>query len=269
MTREEAAALARTAVDAMRAGWYLGPAGERVDWSRELDRARQTKVSVPPDAPLPLPAPRPARPSRISVTPERTLEAALRLHDTGQRVAALNFANGMRPGGGFLHGALAQEEALCRCSGLYATLEGDPMYAHHQSLGDPGTSDWVIRSPDVPVFRSEDGKAIATPWPVTFLTCAAPYALDIGQPRAGDLLKRRILRVLAVARAFGDDTLVLGAWGCGAFGNDPRRTARDFRDALQGPFAGEFAEVVFAISDSTFDQRTIRPFLEEFSASDT
>ena len=58
-----------------------------------------------------------------------------------------------------------------------------------------------------------------------------------GQPLAGDLLEKRIHRVLAVARACGHDTLVLGAWGCGAFKNDVARTARDFRHALETEFA--------------------------------
>ena len=47
------------------------------------------------------------------------------------------------------------------------------------------------------------------------ITCAAPYAPVIGQPRAGDLLKKRIHRVLAIARSYGHNALVLGAWGCG------------------------------------------------------
>ena len=266
MTRDEATTLARATVEALRDGEYAGPTGERVDWSAAVRHALEAKASLRPGAALPEPPACAARRTKTTVTAERTLQAARRLHEAGGRVAALNFANGMRPGGGFLHGALAQEEALCRCSALYATLEGDPMYAHHQARGDPAASDWVILSPDVPVFRTDDGTPLARPWPLTFLTCAAPYAPEVGQPRAGDLLQRRILRVLDVARAFGHQTLVLGAWGCGAFGHDPRRTAADFRAALEGPFAGAFGEVVFAVSDSTFDQRTIRPFRDVFAS---
>jgi uncharacterized protein (TIGR02452 family) len=81
----------------------------------------------------------------------------------------------------------------------------------------------------------------------------------LGQPRAGDLLQARIRRVLAIARAFGYSALVLGAWGCGAFGNDPERTARDFKTALAEQ-AGTFAEVVFAISDWSPERRYLGPF---------
>jgi uncharacterized protein (TIGR02452 family) len=60
----------------------------------------------------------------------------------------------------------------------------------------------------VPVFRRDDGTSLATPWPLTFITCAAPYAPTIGQPEAGDLLRQRIRRVLAIARALGHPSLV-------------------------------------------------------------
>jgi hypothetical protein len=80
-------------------------------------------------------------------------------------------------------------------------------------------------------------------------TRAAPYAPAIGQPRAGDLMRQRIHRVLAIARAFGHVTLVLGAWGCGAFKNDPYRTATNFCQALENAYGGAFSNVVFAITD--------------------
>jgi uncharacterized protein (TIGR02452 family) len=181
------------------------------------------------------------------------------------RPLALNFANGIHPGGGFLRGALAQEEALCRSSTLFATLESDAMYGAHLSQGNYESSDWAILSPDVQVFRSDDGTALEKPWLLSFLTCAAPVATEVGQPRAGDLLQRRILRVLAIAAAWSFEVLVLGAWGCGAFENDPHRTARDFRTALEGPFAGAFRSVVFAIADWSEDRRMLGPFRDTFA----
>ena len=70
---------------------------------------------------------------------------------------------------------------------------------------------------DVPVFRMDDGTALQRFWLLSVITCAAPYAPVIGQPLAGDLLQKRIHRVLAIARSYGYSALVLGAWGCGAF----------------------------------------------------
>jgi uncharacterized protein (TIGR02452 family) len=75
--------------------------------------------------------------------------------------------------------------------------------------------------------------------------------------------------VLAVARAYGHSALVLGAWGCGAFGNDAHRTAIDFRDALENNFSEAFAEVVFAITDWSPERRFLGPFREAFAPDGT
>jgi len=99
------------------------------------------------------------------------------------------------------------------------------------------------------------------------VTSAAPVAYRIGQPRAADLLRKRIHRVLSIARAYEYDTLVLGAWGCGAFGNDPRRTAIDFRNALEVDFAGAFSDIVFAITDWSPERRFLGPFRDVFAAA--
>jgi uncharacterized protein (TIGR02452 family) len=211
----------------------------------------------------PLPAPRwPS--TRVQVANQTTLVAASGLSEQGERVLALNFANGIQPGGGFLHGARAQEEVLCRSSALYATLHGDPMYTAHRQRPLPDSTDWTILSPEVPVFRADDGTPLDAPWSLSVLTCAAPYAPAVGQPRAGDLLQQRIARILAIARAHDYTALVLGAWGCGAFHNDPHRTAADFHDALSTQ-AGAFARVVFAIADWSPERRFLGAFAARFA----
>lgn len=185
----------------------------------------------------------------------------------GLRPLALNFANGVRPGGGFLGGARAQEEVLCRSSALYETLVDDRMYREQRKRPQPDSTDWAIYSPDVPFFRADDGTALQNFWLLSVITCAAPYAPVIGQPRSGDLLKKRIHRVLAIARSYGHNALVLGAWGCGAFHNDPHRTAADFRDALANDFSGAFSDIVFAITDWSQERRFLGPFREAFAVN--
>ncbi|HEX5438958.1 MAG TPA: TIGR02452 family protein [Gemmatimonadaceae bacterium] len=204
--------------------------------------------------------------TRVQVTNQTTLGASRCLVERGLRPLALNFANGIHPGGGFLSGARAQEEALCRSSALYQTLVGDPMYEEHRQRQLPDSTTWAIYSPDVPVFRLDDGTELQDPWLLSFLTCAAPYVPAIGQPQAGDLLQQRIHRVLAIARSYGHAALVLGAWGCGAFANDARRTAWDFRHALEGDYSGAFSDVVFAITDWSVDRRFLGPFRDAFAA---
>src|SRR5687767_257245 len=122
--------------------------------------------------------------TRVQVTNETTLQASSGLVENGLRTLALNFANGINAGGGFLGGARAQEEVLCRSSALYHTLVGDPMYEEHRKRQRPDSTDWAIYSPDVPVFRKDDGTEVEHPWLLSFLTCAAPYAPDIGQPES-------------------------------------------------------------------------------------
>lgn len=102
------------------------------------------------------------------------------------------------------------------------------------------------------------------PWLCSFLTCAAPNAPAVGMQESARLLAARIRRVLAIAQAYGYEELVLGAWGCGAFCNDARQTAVDFREALEGEFAGAFREVVFAIADWSPERRFLGPFRDVF-----
>jgi uncharacterized protein (TIGR02452 family) len=125
-------------------------------------------------------------------------------------------------------------------------------------------TDRVIVSPAVPVFRDDDGALLADPYPVTFLTAAAPNrsAIERNQPAAAreipTTLTRRAARVLDVAAAHGARRLVLGAWGCGVFGNDPAEVATAFAESLA--VRPGFDHVTFAI----LDPRPGRPVLAAF-----
>ena len=224
-----------------------------------------TRLYAPGD-PLPAPTAVTAAP-RLTVTNESTLDAARRL---GGDVAALNFASARSPGGGFLNGAQAQEESLARASALHPCLlaAGD-FYAHHRSHPDLLYSDRVIYSPAVPVFKDDTGTLLPSPYPVSFLTAAAPNAAALQRnrpadlPRVPEVLARRTDRVLAVAAAHGHRRLVLGAWGCGVFGNDPAQVADIFAAALaRAPW---FGEVVFAVLDHHRDTPTYRAFARAFT----
>jgi uncharacterized protein (TIGR02452 family) len=261
--RGRAAKLGHSAVKAAQDGRYTTPDGHAVAWGDLVQAARAAKVSIPPDETLPDGSAASHADTIVQVANETTLQASRRMVERGLRPLALNFANGIYPGGGFRNGALAQEENLCRSSALYLTLEGDPMYAAHRKRELPDSTDWAILSPDVPVFRDDGGAELERPWLLSFVTCAAPVVSGVGQPLAATLLKRRIGRVLSIARAFRYDVLVLGAWGCGAFKNDPLTTARDFRQALETGHAGAFSEVVFAITDWSAERRFLGPFRDE------
>lgn len=263
--RDVAAKLGAEAVAICERGWYVAPSGTRVQIGEAVARARAGTRSVVFDAEVATPG-RGPRATRVSVTNESTLAAARRLHAAGLEPAALNFASARHPGGGFLRGARAQEESLCRASALYTCLVGQPMYAYHEQLRDALYTSWVIHSPAVPVFRADEGPLLESPWPCGFLTAAAPNAKALRERAPGRLgevgpaFSERISRVLAVAAAAEHRSVVLGAWGCGAFGGDAEDVARRFAEALAGPFFGVFEEVVFAVLDTSPEQRFIGPF---------
>jgi uncharacterized protein (TIGR02452 family) len=281
MNRSRAAELGRETVRILEAGRYTAPSGAVVDISAEMRSAAAGTVTYAPGDWLPVgKAVAGDRPPVTTVADETTLTAAARLVGRGRRVAALNFASAKNPGGGFLNGARAQEESLARCSGLYPCLVGSPMYEFHRARHDPLYSDSAVYSPDVPVIRGDDddGELLERPYPVSFITCPAPNAKVALErdPRCGPAIekavRRRAARVLSVAAAHGHDTLVLGAWGCGVFGNDPALVAETFADLLirsSSPFRGVFAEVAFAVWDLSSDGHIIAPFEREFGGRGT
>jgi uncharacterized protein (TIGR02452 family) len=272
LNRQRAAQLGQEAVLISRTGVYRSPSGQMVDLRRDVDAAVAGTVAYPPNTRLPDPAPG-RHVTRFEVTNEATLAAGRRLADEGARVCALNFASARHPGGGFLGGSRAQEESLARSSALYVCIEGSPMYAHHQRSGDPMYSHYALYSPDVPVFRDHDGKLLGRPWPSSFITCPAVNAkVTLGRdPHAGpairEAMRGRVHRVLAIAAAHGHEHLVLGAWGCGVFGNDPGEIATLFREAFDGAFRGVFDRVTFAVLDSSGDGRVLGPFRDAFAGA--
>lgn len=146
------------------------------------------------------------------------------------------------------------------------------MYARNAALRDALYLDDAIYSPGVPVFRDDDGTLLAEPYLCAFITAPAVNAgvvLERDRSRRAEVratMARRIDRVLSIAMIHGHTALVLGAWGCGVFRNDPEQIAELFAAALAGPFQGVFAEVVFAVLDSSPEHRFIRPFEQTFAS---
>ncbi|WP_326567053.1 TIGR02452 family protein [Amycolatopsis rhabdoformis] len=230
----------------------------------QVTRARQgTRLYLPHD---PVTVPDGPVVPHLEVTNESTTTAARRL---GGDVACLVFASARNPGGGFLNGAQAQEEAIARSSALYACLlEARPFYDHHRTDPDLRYSDRVIHSPAVPVFRDDSAALLPTAHLVSFLTAAAPNfgAIRRNQPEhvstVPSVLRRRARRVVELAAAHGHRNLVLGAWGCGVFENDPAVVAAAFRAALEA--CPRFERVTFAVLDRRAGEPTFGAFAREF-----
>jgi len=254
-------------------GAYTSGAGAAVDLRAAIGSAvRGTTLFTPEDLDAlatALPATG-SRRTRVEVTDETTAASARRLVQAEgvADVAMLNFASAKHPGGGWLSGARAQEEDLARCSALYPCLLAQPRY-YEANRAHPSLlyTDHVIHSPRVPFFRDDRHALLDEPYVASVITAPAPNAGEAlrREPDAGArvraALAARAGRVLAVAAHRGHRTLVLGAWGCGVFRNDPAHVAGVFADLLTGPaLAGAFDRVVFAVYDRSAGRATLRAF---------
>jgi len=260
--RELANKLGHEAMRVIELGLYASPAGRQVDIADDIASAVARTNHLPPDHRHTSPRTG-THATNIEVTEETSLSAAARHEAAGRRSLVLNFASPTVAGGGFLAGERAQEEYHCRSSALFACQLNGPMYAFHLQQGNALHSDAMIYSPDVPVFRADDHRMLETPFKVAFVSAAACDARDVApldRTKIPGAMSARIVKVLAIAQANGHDALVLGAWGCGNFANDPALMADLFRQALDGPFKGAFRRVTFAIVDTSSDQRCLNQF---------
>lgn len=187
----------------------------------------------------------------IQITTEDSFQAARRF----DHPLVMNFANAHHPGGGFEIGATAQEECLCRCSTLYASLKSDAareMYRYNRTNVSATESDYMLLTDPVFVFRDEQYNYLEKPFRVGVITVPAPNrngrAMFTSSDKLAAAMTKRIRIMLAVARENGYRNLVLGAWGCGAFRNDPVKVAGFFKTILlEEGYGSYFDNVCFAI----------------------
>jgi uncharacterized protein (TIGR02452 family) len=272
MNREQRQQAANQTIEALGQGYYYLGSGQKVDISSWQTAAEQASTLYrPADVPEVLrvfeqPA---GEPAEVRVYNATTLKAAADLRQQFVRVACLNFASARNPGGGFLGGSQAQEESLARSSGLYRCIaQFSEMYRHNSQASSTGLySDYTIYSPGVPVLRDDNGAWLEQPYQVDFITAPAVNAGALLQnaphllPQLVPVMKQRIQLVLALAARYRCDALVLGAWGCGVFGNDPQQIATLFADALSEPsIRGQFQRIDFAVFDSKPPYPTLHAF---------
>jgi uncharacterized protein (TIGR02452 family) len=276
MNREKRMSLARETLEIISAGRYhRAPSGRSIDISNDLKAAiAGSRVYRPHDFPSDFKTKASADQqceTLVEVTSETTLQAAHRLclGDTTSDLLCLNFASAKNPGGGFLSGSQAQEESLARSSGLYPCIsQMTEMYDHNRRLGTCLYSDHMIYSPGVPVFRDDSGELLDQPYKLAFITAPAVNAGAVKKNEPArvnqirPVMESRLAKVLWIAQQNGHQRLILGAWGCGVFGNDPSTVAAIFAEALgpAGRFYGCFKQVVYAIYDRSSDQAIAKAF---------
>ncbi|MDD6267364.1 MAG: TIGR02452 family protein [Clostridium sp.] len=220
-------------------------------------------------------------PAKIIVSKKRTFEAAKAYRNN--KVAVHNFASASNPGGGVIHGSTAQEECLCRCSYLYFCLNTpdmwDGFYTPHRQAGNPLHNDDIIYTPDVTVFKSDTDNPVLLPenewYKVNVITCAAPnlrakpsnkYNTGDGSKTAKlsdnemlEIHEKRLRRILDVAVYGGNDTVILGAFGCGAFMNKANIVAYAAKNVIRD-YLHAFKNIEFAVYCSPQDDSNYKTF---------
>ncbi len=209
--------------------------------------------------------------TKISVVRRRTFDAAIAMQKRHLelKIAVHNFASATNPGGGVKHGSRAQEEALCRCSTLYPVLNTEENWNRYYNVNrrsfNPLHDDACIYTPEIIVCKSDIDKPARLPrdkWDlVDVITIAAPnlreHASNIYNPNESEsksitdeelfaLHESRLRHMFTVVAHHGAEIFVTGAFGCGAFQNNPKVVAQAYKKVLP-EFDGYFKEVVFAI----------------------
>ncbi|NDO47815.1 TIGR02452 family protein [Clostridium sp. MD294] len=198
-----------------------------------------------------------------------TVEAVRVLTKEGKKdIAVLNFASAKNPGGGFLNGAKAQEESITVSSTLYTTLTlHEQYYKQNRANKSMMYLDYAIYSPEVVFFRDERFQLAEVPVKASVLTLPA---VNMGQvilkgenvQQAKRVMRRRMKLALSIFAEQKAKHIVLGAYGCGVFRNDPKEVAAWWKELLEEEMGQYFVSVFHAVLDQSKEQRCIKAFLE-------
>ena len=274
MNKEKAVEIAQDTVVIMDKKGYEAPSGTWCDIEDMMRESRDnTQLYTPEELQAMLRLAPGGAIAKVEVTGETTIQAMQRLAQEGT-VCGLNFASARKPGGGWLNGAMAQEESLARSSGLYHCLDKPEVAEYYRAnrKAEVFYTDHMIYSYAVPFFKDDDGNLLEEPFRASIITAPAPNAAEILKDPFADetsrdilyvILRRRAAMIRAIARDMKERRLVLGAWGCGVFGNDPRDVAKIFHEFVDRS-PGLFDRIVFAVYDTSPDQSTLKAFQSEF-----
>lgn len=209
--------------------------------------------------------------TEISIKNCSTIEAIFQ--EKEGKIGVLNFASAKNPGGGFLGGASAQEESLARSSSLYESqIKDKKMYDFNRSQSSFLYSDYMIYSPDVLFWNDDNGNYFERPLIADVITSPAPNKGAMLQHNRKDeienidgVFKRRMDEVLAIAAKNKIEILILGAWGCGVFRNEPKEVAQLFKEIISEKYSGAFHKIVFAVYDTSEKKSNFKVFEDIFS----
>ena len=259
MTKEERIAVYENTVDTVNKGSYVSPKGKVVllpNIQPMLDGTKfyGKKAVVDYDS-------IPRYNTEIKVIDSDCIYAAKNLIDKGLNPCVLNMASFHKPGGGVVEGSSAQEENIFRRTNIFKSLyqfhsigenygikQRDERYPLEMYYGG-------IYTPHVTVFKGSDDTRytpLEEPFEIGVVSVSAikkPTLTDGKlQPWVIDATKCKIRQILDIALENGHDSLILSAFGCGAYKTPPTEMAKLFKEVINNDkYKGAFKVIHFAI----------------------
>ena len=245
--------MAQKTLQFVEQGWYISKSGKRVElpptkpsvfWSeedlRQLGKEPYQRMQN----------------TKIYCSDEGVVDFVFRMQKEGvdlSTVGVLNFASALHAGGGFLNGAMAQEECIAYCSNLYDQIKGSPYYELNHQNKSPLYLHNMIES-TVTFFRNSSWELVDDPATVKVITSPAVNmgrflpAIETGKEfdYAREVMKDRMFLILCLFTEMRCKVIGLGAFGCGVFGNHPTQVAHDW-EALLCFMGSAFDEVVMPV----------------------
>lgn len=263
--RQRYARLAEQTLAICQQGWYENSDGQRVEFGAAMAASIAATELFDEAALKQLAYQHPSvSQTRIAVWDSTSIAAARRMLAEGMtNLVCLNFASARNPGGGFLGGAEAQEENLAKASSLYPSLITQmPHYEAGRAYKSAFYRHDMIYSPQVQFFRDDDYHLLQQNFAMAVITSAAVNAGVVKQrepdrvAEIAEVMRLRARYVLRLALAKAHRHIILGAWGCGVFQNEPQQIARIFMDLLlhEAEFKNKFEQAVFAVPKGRRDK---------------
>lgn len=264
MNRDELKNLSEETLNIIKNGSFITNKGQ-FDVKTHIDNIEYTQEYIFKDIPKKKGSP------KYQILEKTTINAIRLLKKDFEDICILNFASATNIGGGFLKGSNAQEESICRSSNLYAYLEKcNNYYYTNRKTKSPLYTDYIIYSKNVIGFRDSNYNLCS---PYTFNVVTAPAVMNkiakqdgIKEDIVDKVMFERIEKILKVMILNNQKNIVLGAFGSGAFGNNPEKIAKDFLYILsEKGLEGYFDNIIFAIYDRPDNKTNTNTFKKIFA----
>lgn len=267
--------VAKETISILEQEYYYNDTGTKVDISKMHQQSVQNSRLITPQEGAQMLESRQLtelsndKQATIVLKNQSTVAAILELKEQGATsIGVLNFASAKNPGGGFLNGAMAQEESLAASGGLYETLCAHPeYYEENRKNRSMMYLDYAIFSPEVVFFRDAQFRLLEKPQTASVLTLPA---VNMGQVllkqenalQAEEVMRRRMELCLEIFRRMQTRQIILGAYGCGVFRNDPHKVAGWWKQLLDNGYNNVFDSIYFAVLDRSENQNSFIAFRE-------